>query len=272
MPELPEVETVARGLTPLIGQRWELLTIRRGDLRFPITEERLQSGLGATVTSVGRRAKFVLIRLQRPDGSRAVLRFHLGMSGRLYFAVRSAEWLAHEHLELGFSQSVLRYRDPRRFGRCDLVDEAALVRWSESLAPEPWSAELTPATARARAGRRAIKTALLAGDVVVGVGNIYANEALFRAGIAPQRSAATLTDGEWTRLIGAIQAVLSEAIAAGGTTLRDYVTADGSSGWFQLTLAVYGRTGQPCVRCGHPIVHERLQGRSTWWCRRCQPL
>ncbi|WP_217125911.1 bifunctional DNA-formamidopyrimidine glycosylase/DNA-(apurinic or apyrimidinic site) lyase [Hydrogenophilus thiooxidans] len=270
MPELPEVETVKRGLLPLIGQRWRHVTVRRADLRRPLDASAFSPWRDATVCAVTRRAKVVALELVRADGARAYLRFHLGMSGRLYFTDPASEWLPHEHLELAFSASVLRFRDPRRFGWCDLLPADDYASWSATLAPEPFSPELTPEWAMRRAGRSSIKAVLLSGRVVVGVGNIYACEALYRAGIAPQRLAATLSAEEWAKLIAAVRAVLEAAIAAGGTSLRDYVTVDGAPGWFQVQLAVYGRAGQPCVRCGTPIERIVQQGRSTWWCPRCQ--
>lgn len=270
MPELPEVETVKRGLLPLIGQRWQRFEARRTDLRRPLVTAPFAQWLGATVCDVTRRAKVLALKLVRDDGEHAFLRFHLGMSGRLYFTAQNAEWLPHEHLELTFSSLVLRFRDPRRFGWCDLLSAEDYARWSATLAPEPFSPLLTPQWAMRRAGRASIKAVLLSGKVVVGVGNIYACEALYHAGIAPQRPAATLAADEWARLIAAVRKVLNAAIAAGGTTLRDYVTANGANGWFQLQLAVYGQEGKPCGRCGTPIARRVQHGRSTWWCPQCQ--
>ncbi len=271
MPELPEVETVRRGLASLVGARWEGVEVRRADLRRPIVAEQLTAWVGATISAVTRRAKVLALHLTREGGNEAYLRFHLGMSGRLYFTHPAAAWLLHEHLGLYFSAGYLRFRDPRRFGWCDLVSATEYARWSSRLAPEPFAPELTPEWAQAQVGRTTIKALLLSGKVVVGVGNIYACEALFQAGIAPQRRADTMTLSEWARLIAALREVLEEAIAAGGTSLRDYVTADGSSGRFQLRLAVYGREGQPCPRCSTPIVRITQQGRSTWYCPTCQP-
>jgi len=270
MPELPEVETVKRGLMPLIGQQWRHTTVRRADLRRPLDASAFLPWRDATVCAVTRRAKVVALELARADGARDYLRFHLGMSGRLYFTDPASDWLPHEHLELAFSASVLRFRDPRRFGWCDLLPADDYARWSATLAPEPFSPALTPEWAMHRAGRASIKAVLLSGRVVVGVGNIYACEALYHAGIAPQRPAETLSADEWARLIAAVRAVLDAAIAAGGTSFRDYVTVDGAQGWFQLQLAVYGQEGKPCGRCGTPIERIVQQRRSTWWCPRCQ--
>lgn len=270
MPELPEVETITRALAlRLRGQRIQALVQRRPDLRFPLPlglERRL---VGRTVTGFRRRAKYILGDLD--DGQTLML--HLGMSGRLVLDGPPAG--PHEHLTFGFEDgSTLRFVDPRRFGMLDLVLTAALDRHPRlaMLGLEPLAAGFNgPALAQALSGRKSVlKVALMDQRVVVGVGNIYASESLFRARLSPQRVAGLTAAASAARLARAIRAVLQDAIAAGGSTLRDYVQADGALGFFQDRFAVYGRAGQPCRACGHPIERLVQANRATYLCPCCQ--
>ena len=271
MPELPEVETVMRGLSArLLGRTITRAEVRRPDLRRPLPPE-LQATLeGARVTGFRRRAKYILMRL---DGGLSVL-LHLGMSGRMNLREHGAnEPVLHEHVALTTDHGwTVGFVDPRRFGSIDLVPtdaEDAHVLLA-GLGPEPLDDAFTSATlARALSGRRTpIKVALLDQRIVAGLGNIYVCEALFRAGLPPGQLAGTVpTD----RLVPEIKATLTEAIAAGGSSLRDYVQPDGALGYFQHAWRVYGRAGAACPHCPGPpacdgIVRMAQGGRSTFYC------
>jgi formamidopyrimidine-DNA glycosylase len=270
MPELPEVETVIRGLAArLTGRRFTTLEQRRADLRFPLPLGLSERLLGRRLVGFGRRAKYILAGLD--DDQTLVL--HLGMSGRLLLDGPPAG--PHEHLTFGFDDgTVLRFVDPRRFGMLDLAPTAGLEQHPRlaGLGLEPLADTFTGAAlAKVLAGRLSpLKIALMDQRLVVGVGNIYASESLHRAGLSPRRMAGGLRPAQATRLALAIRAVLEEAIAAGGSSLRDYVQADGELGFFQDRFAVYGRAGLPCPTCGRP-VSKLVQGqRATYWCSRCQ--
>jgi formamidopyrimidine-DNA glycosylase len=270
MPELPEVETTVRGLAArLLARRITRLEQRRPDLRFALPlclPERL---VGRRIENFGRRAKYILASLD--DGHTLLL--HLGMSGRLVLDGPPAG--PHEHLTFGFDDgSTLRFVDPRRFGMLDLTPTASLAAHPRlaGLGLEPLAASFAgPALAAVLAGRRSpLKVALMDQRLVVGVGNIYASESLWRARLSPERVAGSLGAAEAQRLARAVRAVLADAIAAGGSSLRDYVQADGELGFYQERFAVYGRTGLPCPGCARPI-EKLVQGqRATYWCRRCQ--
>ncbi|MBS0393974.1 MAG: bifunctional DNA-formamidopyrimidine glycosylase/DNA-(apurinic or apyrimidinic site) lyase [Proteobacteria bacterium] len=270
MPELPEVETTRRGLAPVLrGRRIGAVRVRERRLRWPLPAGFEAALAGARVTGVGRRGKYLLIGTDR-----GTLLVHLGMSGSLRAVDPAEPPRPHDHVELVLdSGRCVRFNDPRRFGTLQLVrgDPAAhaLLR---GLGPEPLGAgfDADYLYARARGRRVAVKKFLMNAAIVVGVGNIYASEALFRAGIRPQRAAGRLTRAEAARLVAAVRRVLAAAIRVGGTTLRDYVNADGLPGYFRQKLYVYERAGQPCRRCGTPI-RQRVQGqRSTYWCPSCQ--
>ncbi len=270
MPELPEVETTRRGIrSALHGRTVTGLVLRERRLRWTV-DARLGTTLaGRRVVGVRRRAKYLLIDLEN-----GTLIAHLGMSGSLRVLPADAPLLAHDHYDLLLdSGRCLRFNDPRRFG--------CLV-WTEgdpgehpllaNLGPEPLerSFDADYLASRARGRRVAIKQFLMDQGVVVGVGNIYASEALFRAGISPRRAAGRVSRERLARLVEAIRAVLGEAIREGGTTLRDYVNADGTPGYFRQRLFVYERAGEPCRRCGTPI-RQIVQGqRSTYHCPACQ--
>lgn len=270
MPELPEVETTVRGLARYLdGARLVRVEPRRADLRRPFPADLVQALTGATVTGMGRRAKYGLIHTDRAR----TLVFHLGMSGR--WRIDPEDIGAHDHLVLETASGhVLALNDPRRFGSVDLVDEAALGEWPSfaAMGPEPLGEELTPAHLKAAlAGRSAaIKLMLLDQRIVAGLGNIYVCEALFRAGIDPRKAAGQVSGPALTRLVPAIKAVIAEAIEAGGSTLRDYAQPDGQLGYFSKQFDVYDRTGEPCTRCASPVRRFPQGGRSTWHCVKCQ--
>lgn len=263
MPELPEVETVRRGLAALlIGARIARASALRPDLRRPIPD--LSPLSGRTCRALRRRGKYLLI-----DADGLVLVNHLGMTGtwRLGDAPQRHD---HAMLELADGRC-LRFSDPRRFGLLDLCDDPARHPLLAPLGPEPLDDRAWEALRAACRCRRApIKAVLMDQRVLAGVGNIYAAEACFRAGIRPQRAAGTLAAATLQRLLAALRAVLEEAIAAGGSTIADYRAVNGLSGRFQHRFAVYGRAGQPCRACGATIRSGPLGGRGTCWCPRCQ--
>lgn len=269
MPELPEVETTVRGLAPALeGRRIRRVLMRRPDLRRPMPQDLGQRLTGATVTALGRRAKYGLIDTDRGD----TLIFHLGMSGR--WRVDPTEVLAHDHLILETEEGrTLALNDPRRFGSVDLVPTAGVEDWPafKALGPEPLGPDFTADHLRqALAGRIAsIKLLLLDQRIVAGLGNIYVCEALYESRISPRRAGGSLTKPRLERLVGAIHGVLESAIEAGGSTLRDYARPDGELGYFSKQFKVYGREGEPC-ECGGTVERYTEGGRSTFWCPKCQ--
>lgn len=275
MPELPEVETVRRGLAPhLEGRRLIHVEARRPDLRWPLPVDFAQRLQGRMVVALRRRAKYLLAELE--DGT--VLIAHLGMSGRMLITHgRRPALEKHDHIVLATDRDVwIRFNDARRFGAMDLTTLDALEthRLLAGLGPEPLSNAFNgPALAAALAGRRTpIKAALLDQHIVAGIGNIYACEALYRAGLSPRRLAHTVQGGRAERLAAALKRVLAEAIEAGGSTLRDYRQADGELGYFQHAFKVYGREGEACRTpdCGKPLRRLVQSGRSTFYCATCQ--
>ncbi len=279
MPELPEVETVRRGLAPLMeGQRLRRVLQRRPDLRFPLPSDFVARLEGRRVVAVERRAKYLLFRLD--DG--AYLLCHLGMSGRMLMVDDPDLPLGkHDHVVFETEAGLqVRFNDARRFGIMDILpDEAALTSHPllAALGPEPLGNAFSgPVLAAGLKGRRSpIKAALLDQRVVAGLGNIYVSEALFHAGLSPRRSAHTVQGARAERLALAIRDVLTRAIAAGGSSLRDYVQADGELGYFQHAWAVYGREGERCPDCdcrepgdvsGIGIRRIVQSGRSTFYC------
>ena len=270
MPELPEVETTRRGLERhLRGRRIRAALVHDARLRWPVTP-RLDAKLrGQRLRHIERRAKYLLLRL-----TRGTLIVHLGMSGNLRVVPRKTALRRHDHVELQLDSGLaLRLNDPRRFGSCLYTSGEPLEhRLLRDLAPEPLEAQFDGAYLHGltRGRRIAIKLLLLNGRLVTGVGNIYASEALFRAQVRPQRAARTLTRADCARLVTAIRSVLAAAIRAGGTTLRDYVSADGDPGYFRQKLYVYERAGLPCRRCRTPIRQITQGQRSTYYCPRCQ--
>lgn len=288
MPELPEVETVRLGLEPVVvGARLAAVEQRRPDLRFPLPERFSERLTGRRFVALRRRAKYLLAEL---DGGE-VLVMHLGMSGsfRIEQASRTAKPLgralpkdpAHDHVAFGLSTGArIVYNDPRRFGFMQLIPRFEL--WShplfKNLGVEPLGGELDGAVlAKLFAGRRtSLKAALLDQKLIAGLGNIYACEALHRAGLSPRRTAASLTrknggpSSRAVRLARAIHAVLSEALAAGGSSLRDHQTPDGRLGYFQHSFRVYDRADKPCPGCGAAVERITQSGRATFYCGSCQ--
>jgi formamidopyrimidine-DNA glycosylase len=271
MPELPEVENVRRGLEKALKDHPKVteVELKRKDLRCEIPVKKVRSLVGEKITAVDRRAKYLLLRTKK--GS---FLSHLGMTGTWRVAKPGDERL-HDHIYLHFSNGLrLAYRDPRRFGCFDFValDEEQTHPRLKSLGPEPLSSAFTGSTLHAsfRGKQVAVKVALMDQKVVVGVGNIYANEALFRAKVRPQTLAGKLSLAKCAAIVEAIRSVLQESIDAGGSSINDYENLEGASGEFQNSFQVYDRKGQPCCTCGKPISAETLGGRSTFWCRNCQ--
>jgi len=270
MPELPEVETTVRGLEPVLkGQRLVRVEVRRPDLRRPFPDGLGQRLTGATVTSLGRRAKYGLIHTDRGD----TMIFHLGMSGSWRIAPSAIGKHDHLVMETGEGRR-LALNDPRRFGSVDLVSTANWEGFDAfvGMGPEPLGGTLTGRLLKERlAGRSApIKLMLLDQRIVAGLGNIYVCEALYRSGIAPGRKAGSIGLERLDRLSDNIQAVLVEAIEAGGSSLRDFVQPDGELGYFSKQFDVYGREGESCRTCSAPIRRRVQGGRSTFYCANCQ--
>lgn len=269
MPELPEVETTVRGLSKVLkGRRLMRVELRRSDLRRPFPPDLGQRLTGACASSLGRRAKYGLIGTDRGD----TLVFHLGMSG--HWRIDPAEIGKHDHLLIGTDNGhTLALNDPRRFGSLDLVRSDQLEAFPpfQSLGPDALGNGLDGRWFRQRfAGRNApVKNLLLDQGIVAGLGNIYACEALYRARIHPARPAGSLSLVRLERLAAAIPDVLEEAVAAGGSTLRDFASPDGTLGYFSTCFSVYDREGRPC-RCGGTVRRIVQGGRSTFYCPRCQ--
>lgn len=273
MPELPEVETVRRGLEKLIreGAIVSVVDLRTKKIRFDVPRDFKKKLLNAVFRKVTRRAKYLLF-----DFGEITLVSHLGMTGSwrsIATVDREADQRKHDHLYIEFSNGLrLAFNDPRRFGIIDLEKDISKSRWLKHLGPEPFdpvfAAELFKSKARAKTST--IKTFLMDQKNVVGVGNIYASEALFLAGVRPQRRAGKVTMHEWERLIGSIRNVLNRAIEAGGTTLQDHRQVSGETGGFQNRLKVYDRKGEACVNCKSPIKQTVIGGRATYWCPKCQ--
>ncbi|MDO9080352.1 MAG: bifunctional DNA-formamidopyrimidine glycosylase/DNA-(apurinic or apyrimidinic site) lyase [Desulfuromonadales bacterium] len=271
MPELPEVETICRGIAPLIvGLSIAEIIVREPRLRVLIPANLSVSLQGRTVLAVSRRAKYLLIHCNDD----CTLLIHLGMSGTLRFLPEPLPFQCHDHVEIIFDQGGrLRFRDPRRFGAIllsygDPRAHPALV----GLGPEPLADEFTADYLYLRSRKRTVtvKSFLMEQKTVVGVGNIYASEALHAAGIAPWRQVGSISRRRYALLVKKVRAVLLRAIAAGGTTLRDFQSAAGKPGYFAQELAVYGRAGELCRKCGGEIQSMRIGGRSSFYCAGCQ--
>jgi formamidopyrimidine-DNA glycosylase len=273
VPELPEVEVLRRTLEAhLLGDVVEKVEVRERRLRERVDTGSLRRRLtGHRVVAVGRRAKYLLVHL---DGD-STLVVHLGMSGRLTVAPADTAREPHEHAVFRLASGrKLRFRDPRRFGALFALPTASLAadRHFARLGVEPLEHGFSGATLQAAGRRRAcsVKAMLMDASVVVGVGNIYASEALHRAGIHPLRSVSRISPERWQRLADSIVAVLGDAVAQGGTTLNDFADAIGEAGYFQVSLGVYDRAGEACPRCGSRIRRLKQLGRSTYFCPRCQ--
>jgi len=270
MPELPEVETTLRGIAPYLrGTCIDRLLVRERRLRWPVPADIERQVRGQRILELGRRGKYLLLALER-----GTILIHLGMSGSLRVLASDIPPAKHDHLDLCLrGGKCLRMRDPRRFG---------VFLWTpEPPADHPLLAHLGPEPLEsgfdgdylygcARGRRCAVKTFIMDADLVVGVGNIYANESLFRAGIHPARPCNRIGRERYRRLATEIRKVLTSAIDQGGTTLRDFVRDDGGPGYFVRSLKVYGHTGEPCPRCGRPIRRRRIGQRSSFYCPGCQ--
>lgn len=269
MPELPEVEVTRRGIVPsLTGGTVSGVTLRTPRLRYPLPPGLARSLIGRTLQSVARRGKYLLL-----DFGQGTLLLHLGMSGSLRLLASGTAPEKHDHLDLEFGRTLLRLRDPRRFGAALWLEgDPARHPLLSALGLEPLEEEFTPLWlfARTRGKNAPIKQTLMDSHLVVGIGNIYASESLFRAGIDPRTSAGKISRKRYERLVPEIRATLEAAIAAGGSSLRDFVHSDGSSGYFQQQYFVYGRSGQPCLVCGRPIRELRQGQRASFFCPGCQ--
>ena len=270
MPELPEVETSRRGIAPHIeGKVVKSVVIRQSQLRWPVAAELTKTLPGLVLESVKRRGKYLLL-----STTQGTVLLHLGMSGNLRITTPDQLPGIHDHIDFVFADdTVLRFNDQRKFGSAlwslGPVDEHPLLH---SLGPEPLSSAFTGEYLLERAGKRIIpiKSLLMDSHIVVGVGNIYANESLFMAGILPARSAGKITLAEYAELAERVKAVLNSAIEQGGTTLRDFTNAQGKPGYFRQSLNVYGRVGQPCPNCAEPIKLIKISQRSSFFCSVCQ--
>jgi formamidopyrimidine-DNA glycosylase len=274
VPELPEVEITLRGIRPhLQGRRVEALRVREPRLRLPIPPDLPSRVAGRSILGLGRRAKYLLIEL---EGGTLIL--HLGMSGSLRVLPADSPPAKHDHLDLVLSDGrCLRLRDPRRFGLLVWTSDPPTIAETrhsllKDLGPEPLgeSFDGDHLYRESRRRRLSVKPFLMDGGVVVGVGNIYASESLFLAGIHPARPSHRISLERYRRLAAAIRSVLGASIAQGGTSLRDFVQEDGSPGYFAQSLQVYGRVGEPCPSCGDPVRQRRIGQRSSFYCPRCQ--
>ena len=270
MPELPEVETTRRGIEPHIeNNKVSKVILRRKTLRWPITPALSKDLPGETIKSVSRRGKYLLLATKK-----GCVLIHLGMSGSLRIVDTNRAAAKHDHVDIVFTnRKVLRYTDPRRFG-CILWDTESIESHPLliSLGPEPLSEEFHTdyLFQKSRTRTVAVKTFIMDSKVVVGVGNIYANESLFLAGINPKRNAGKISKPRYEKLVECIQQVLQQAIDVGGTTLKDFTGSDGEPGYFAQSLHVYGRKGEPCYVCEGTLKEIRQGQRSTVYCSQCQ--
>ncbi|TLX22788.1 bifunctional DNA-formamidopyrimidine glycosylase/DNA-(apurinic or apyrimidinic site) lyase [Thermomonas fusca] len=274
MPELPEVETTRRGLLPhVVGQRVAHVRLRRPDLRWPIPREVEELLPEQRIEAIRRRAKYLLL-----DTAAGSALLHLGMSGSLRVLPEDTPVRAHDHVDIALDNGrVLRFNDPRRFGCLLWQMPGETHPLLAGLGPEPLPDDVDGAAFdgdylfELSRGRRApVKTFLMDQSVVVGVGNIYAAEALFSAGISPLRAAGKVSRERYAALADAVRGILAHAIARGGTTLRDFISPDGAPGYFEQELLAYGRGGQPCPRCGRALKQASIGQRATVWCGHCQ--
>lgn len=281
MPELPEVETTRRGLAPHVeGRRVAAVTLRRPDLRWPIPPDIGERLPGQRIDAVRRRAKYLLL-----DTAAGSALLHLGMSGSLRVLPADAPLRAHDHFDIALAGPgrgggrVLRFNDPRRFGCLLWQPPGETHPLLRGLGPEPLGASGQAQGdvfdgdylfARSRGRRAPVKTFLMDQRVVVGVGNIYAAEALFAAGISPLRAAGRVSRERYRLLADAVRRILGNAITRGGTTLRDFIAPDGAPGYFEQELSAYGRGGAPCPNCGRPLKQAPIGQRATVWCGNCQ--
>ncbi len=270
MPELPEVETTRRGLAPHItGARITTLIVRDRRLRWPVDKRLPELLKGQRLDAIGRRGKYLIFEFEA-----AALLIHLGMSGHLRLDKPSAPPRRHDHLDFNFDNArMMRFHDPRRFGSVLFLREQPLEHpLLQSLGPEPLGNSFTGADlhSRSRNRRLAVKPFIMDAHIVAGVGNIYASEALFLAGIHPRRAAGRISLDRYQRLATGIREVLAAAIEKGGTTLRDFVNGTGEPGYFAQHLNVYGREGESCKRCAGIIKQQVIGQRASYYCPRCQ--
>lgn len=269
MPELPEVETACRGIAPHItGAKVERVIVRERRLRWPIEKDFEKKITGRSLIRISRRAKY--LQLEFDNG---VVLLHLGMSGHVRVIPPTTPLLKHDHVDIVFDNGTcLRFNDPRRFGSLHWTADPASHPLLAALGPEPLSDVFNGdyLFVASRKRKLAVKLFIMNSHIVVGVGNIYASEALFLAGIRPGRAAGRVTRAEYDQLAKAIKRVLQRAIRKGGTTLRDFTQPDGSSGYFSIDLNVYGRADEPCKLCGKPVKHKVMGQRATYWCSNCQ--
>lgn len=270
MPELPEVETTLRGISAYVeGAEISNVVVRNAALRWPVPKRALRQLIGQHIDSAQRRAKYILLHT-----ASGIILLHLGMSGSLRVLPSGSAHGKHDHLDIELDgRHVLRLNDPRRFGCCLLatppLEDHKLIK---SLGPEPLGSQFHADYLFKQSRRRkvAVKNFIMDGKVVVGVGNIYASESLYLAGIRPTLSAGRISRARYGLLVEAIQSVLSDAIKAGGTTLNDFTQADGMPGYFSQQLRVYGRAGLPCLQCATPIKSTVIGQRNTFFCPACQ--
>lgn len=270
MPELPEVETTRQGIRPLlVSHRISRVVVRQRQLRWPVPKQIDRTLPGQTIRAVDRRGKYLLLKTQK-----GTVILHLGMSGSVRIVDQNTVPTVHDHVDIVLDNGqCLRLRDPRRFGALLWTTADPETHWLLSgLGPEPLGPSFSGAYLYQRAaGRRiAVKSFIMDSRIVVGVGNIYANEALFLAGIHPQRAAGRISKARYEKLAAAIREVLRASIEMGGTTLRNFSNGDGQPGYFKQSLRVYGRAGEPCITCGHKLVERRIGQRSSFYCPACQ--
>ena len=268
MPELPEVETTLRGVAPhLVGRTITEIEVRDPRLRWPVPAA-IHDLTGLKITAARRRAKYLLFQTKAGE-----ILIHLGMSGSLRIVTPETQWRKHDHIGITLSSGKqLRFHDPRRFGCLLLLGDAKKHPLLASLGPEPLEDEFngTHLHRESRGRKTAVKTFIMDNHVVVGVGNIYASEALFLAGIRPTKPAGKVSLPAFNKLAAAIRKVLTASIAQGGTTLRDFLREDGAPGYFKRSLRVYDREGLPCKRCGTAVRRIVLGQRATFFCPACQ--
>lgn len=270
MPELPEVEIISRGIAPyVLGETVTDVIVRNRRLRWPVPGQLRKKLIGQSIEKITRRAKYTVFH----TGQGCML-IHLGMSGSLRIITGNQSPGKHDHIDIVFASGrCLRFRDPRRFGSIHWTGDAPLQhKLLRYLGPEPLSEELSGdyLFKKSRKRTQSVKTFIMDSHIVAGVGNIYANEALFTAGIHPQRKAGNISKLRYEKLAAAIRQVLQQALAKGGTTLRDFVNGEGAPGYFRPELKVYGRAGEPCVICNSIIRVIRIGQRSTFYCPLCQ--
>jgi len=271
MPELPEVETICRGIRPYIqGKRIHTITIRQHQLRWLIPDDFKPRLEGQIIQSISRRGKYCLLHTR----TNLIIIIHLGMSGHLRLVDCQQPVTQHDHVDLMFdSQTILRFNDPRRFGALLYTSEALNQhRLFAHLGPEPLSDDFSGHRLYQQSKNKkvAIKNFIMDARQVVGVGNIYANEALFKAGIHPERAAGNISLQRYQLLTRCIQETLQQAIKQGGTTLKDFTNAAGKPGYFQQSLSVYGRKNKNCPRCNNPIKYKKIAQRASFYCGQCQ--